>query len=235
MAPQTWFITGASRGIGLELVKQLAVSGEGHTIIAACRSPISATALKSVGPGKGKIYIVQMDVVDEQSIKSGVKEVEKILGGNGVIDYLINNAGVGCGDEPFEIRPDVLMNQFKTHVVGPSIITQLLIPYVERSQRKVVINFTSGLSSIGLDFGTKCASYSVSKTALNMLTYKFAKAKPEVIFFVIDPGWVKTDLGGPNAMLEVDVAVRNLLQVFKDATLTQSGKLLHYTGKELPW
>jgi NAD(P)-dependent dehydrogenase (short-subunit alcohol dehydrogenase family) len=72
-------------------------------------------------------------------------------------------------DRGFDFKLDDLMNSFKANVAGPALISRALLPLVERSRRKVFVNLTSGLASFGLDFGPKCMSYTVSKTALNML------------------------------------------------------------------
>jgi len=94
---------------------------------------------------------------------------------------------------------------------------------------------TSGLASIGLNFGAKNASYSISKTALNMLTYKQAKEKEDFIVICIDPGWVKTDMGGKEAMLEPTESITPIIDFLKRLTKKESGGFFGYNGSPKPW
>ena len=129
-------------------------------------------------------------------------------------------------DGPFDLKIQDLLDSLQSNVFGPALIAQAFLPLLEIGHRKVIVNFTSGLASCGLDIGPKCTSYSISKSALNMLvstnqtrflihhhlrisywwlglfplkkkttprqTYKQAKQRPDLIAFVVDPGWVKT-------------------------------------------
>ncbi|EGO18380.1 hypothetical protein SERLADRAFT_444197 [Serpula lacrymans var. lacrymans S7.9] len=94
---------------------------------------------------------------------------------------------------------------------------------------------TSGLASIQSNHGPKATSYSISKCALNMLTYKQAREKPDLIPFVVDPGWVKTEMGGPGAMLEPHESVSGILKHVSGATPDCAGKFFGYRGNEIPW
>ncbi|EGO04106.1 hypothetical protein SERLA73DRAFT_175866 [Serpula lacrymans var. lacrymans S7.3] len=233
----TWFITGASRGIGLEMTKQLLTSPT-TTVFATCRSPATATglhALKSSAGVKGTLHIVQLDVADAASIESGAKEVLKLLNGKG-LDYVFNNAGINLGaDFAFDFSPEDLLKSITSNVIGPALISRALYPAIEKSTRKVVVNMTSGLASIQSNHGPKATSYSISKCALNMLTYKQAREKPDLIPFVVDPGWVKTEMGGPGAMLEPHESVSGILKHVSGATPDCAGKFFGYRGNEIPW
>jgi len=220
----------------LELTRQL-VASPSNFVIATCRSPDSATALQALkSDAKGTLHILALDTGDETSIRESVKAVDAILGGKG-LDYLYNNAAVmdGGNDSAFNFSYAALLNTLKVNVAGPALMAQLYIPYLEKGKRKVIVNITSGLASIGLDFGDKNATYSVSKTALNMLTYKQAKARPDLIAYVIDPGWVKTDMGGPGAMLEPHETVAKQLKLATSVTAKDSGKFFSHAGEEIVW
>ncbi|KAF8590403.1 NAD(P)-binding protein [Ramaria rubella] len=234
----TWLVTGASRGIGLELVHQIVAGGD--TVFATARSPDSASDLQQLAassPG-GRIHVVQLDVADAESIKTAAGKVEELLEGRG-LDYLLNNAGKGCGDIPPSIMDmDVFMDAMRSNVVGPALVFQAFLPALERSKRPegpVILNTTSGLASIGLDIGGKATNYSITKCALNMLTYKQSKEKSNMIFFVMDPGWVKTALGGEGAQLEIPFSVSHQYKQIVSATRKDSGTFKRYNGEIIPW
>ncbi|OSX61335.1 hypothetical protein POSPLADRAFT_1047550 [Postia placenta MAD-698-R-SB12] len=237
MATSTWLITGSSRGLGLEIVRQL-IRSPANLVIATCRNPAAATALQALrGDSKGPLHVVPLDVSDPDSIRSSVKTVEDILGDQG-LDYLYNNAGISPGIEPaFDFEYSDLLETLKINIAAPALISQVYLPLVEKSNRKVIINVSSGLGSIGLDRGSVYSAYSVTKAGLNMLTYKQAKAKPDLIVITLAPGWTKTGeyMGGPNAVLEPYQSVEGQLKVVTGLTPQDSGKFFDYTGEILPW
>ncbi|EPS96145.1 NAD-binding protein [Fomitopsis schrenkii] len=241
----TWLVTGhvlavlqrlvTSRGIGFELVRQL-VSNPNNIVVATCREPSRASKLHALkDSAKEQLYIVALDVSSEASIRGSVAEVSRILGDRG-LDYLYNNAAVTEGDDSaFNFSYDGLLDTLRANVAGPALLGMAYLPLLEQGRRKVIVNMTSGLASIGLDFGAKNATYSISKTALNMLAYKQAKTQPDLIAYVVDPGWVKTDMGGPNAMMEPEESVARLIKLATTATTKSSGKFFRHDGEEIPW
>ncbi|KIJ61524.1 hypothetical protein HYDPIDRAFT_115668 [Hydnomerulius pinastri MD-312] len=233
----TWLVTGASRGIGFNIVQQLLRSPD-NVVIAACRNLKSAQALMALelAPDtSGKLYLVQMDVTDETSISSAKNEVETMLGEAG-LDYLINNAGVAVrNDTPATLAPKDLTATIIANVAGPALVTRAFIPLIARSNRKVIANISTAMASIGVDYGGEHSSYSISKAALNMLTYKQSKEWPDLIPFVVDPGWVKTDMGGSNATLEPHESAAGIIQVVSSATASNAGCFIDYKGEMVPW
>ncbi|KAI0639845.1 NAD-P-binding protein [Trametes polyzona] len=231
-----WLITGASRGIGLELSKQL-LATTSDIVIATCRTPATATALNALAESaKGRLHVVPLDITNDQSVKDSVQKVASILGDRG-IDYLINNAGVTFGgdDRAFNIDLDALRRTFETNVVGPTHVSEVYLPYVEKSEKKTVVNVSSTLGSVGTDLGHYFASYSITKAAVNMLTYKQSKARPDLTVVCICPGHLKTDMGGPNAALEVSVGVEGVRKVIQSLTHEDTGKFVNYKGEHVPW
>ncbi|OSX61296.1 hypothetical protein POSPLADRAFT_1034746 [Postia placenta MAD-698-R-SB12] len=235
MATSTWLITGSSRGLGLELVRQLTRS-PANLVIATCRNPAEATALQTLkSDAKGPLHIVPLDVSDSASIRSSVRTVESILGDQG-LDYLYNNAAISPGLEAaFDFEYSALLETLKINIAAPALISQVYLPLVEKSNRKVIVNVSTSFGSIGLDVGPLCAAYSATKAGLNMLTYKQAKAKPGLTVITLDPGWVKTDMGGPNAALEPHQSVEGQLRVVTGLTPQDSGKYFNHAGEILPW
>ncbi|KAG1729354.1 uncharacterized protein EDB91DRAFT_814851 [Suillus paluster] len=230
----TWFLTGASRGIGLELTRQLLESSS-NTVFATCRSPATAFALDALKSSSGILHVVQIDVMDEVSIKAGCSRVLELLNGTG-LDYVINNAAISpVTDLPSSFDPAVFAETIKCNVTGPALVTRFLLPAIENSSRKVIVNISSSLASISKDLGPKLTGYSISKAGLNMLTYKQMRERPDFIPILMDPGWVKTDLGGERAKIETHVSVTGILNVVTQLTLADAGKFYNYLGKQIPW
>ncbi|OAX32364.1 NAD(P)-binding protein [Rhizopogon vinicolor AM-OR11-026] len=232
--PVTWFLTGASRGIGLEITRQLLESSS-NTVFASCRSPATAFDLDALKSSPGTLHIIQIDVMDEISIKAGCSKVLELLNGTG-LDYVINNAAINhAGDLAFSFDPAALAETIQCNVTGPALVTRFLLPSIEKSSRKVIVNISSPLASIGRDLGPISTSYSISKTGLNMLTYKQSRERPDFIPILMDPGWVKTDMGGEGAKIEPHVSVTGILNVATKLTSADAGKFYTYLGKVNPW
>ncbi|GJE95731.1 SDR family oxidoreductase [Phanerochaete sordida] len=231
----TWLITGSSRGIGLETTRQL-LQAPSNVVIATCRSPSTAVELQALSEGaKGKLHILPLDTADMSSIDAVLKPVDEILGEGG-LDYLLNNAAINVGmDTGFSFSPDDLLRTINVNVAGPGHLAQTLLPLLERGRKKTIMNMTSGLASIALDCGPKCATYSISKTAVNMLTYKQSKARPDFTVICLDPGWVKTEMGGEGAVLEPHESVSSILKVLGSLTLEDSGKFFNRDKGVIPW
>ncbi|KAF9814208.1 hypothetical protein IEO21_05219 [Rhodonia placenta] len=237
MASATWLVTGTSRGLGLELVRQLARSPT-NRVIAACRNSDRATALHSLTSGaKGDLHVLELDVGDPASIRDSVKTVEHILGDSG-LDYLYNNAGVNAKiDDAFGLDCGDFMKALEINVAAPALLAQAYLPLIEKSQRKVIVNVSSRYGSVSLDRGPTWPVYSITKSALNMLTYKQAKARPDLIVISLAPGWVKTGehMGGPNAALEPHQSVEDQLRIVTGLTPQDSGKFFNHTGEVYPY
>ncbi|KAL1948593.1 hypothetical protein VTO73DRAFT_10399 [Trametes versicolor] len=232
----TWLVTGASRGIGLELVRQL-LESPANLVVAACRTPETATTLGELNAtAKGILHTVKLDVSDSDNVQASAKELEPILGETG-LDYLINNAGIAEGGNAFALNPDVLMRTFRTNVVGPALVSQAFLPFLEKSEKKTILNISSsgGSLAIAAQVGTRNTSYAMSKAALNMLTYKQKVERPDITLITMCPGWTKTDMGGQDAMLEPKESVAGILKVITSVTPADSGKFLRYNGEEVPW
>ncbi|CDO74376.1 hypothetical protein BN946_scf184956.g5 [Trametes cinnabarina] len=231
-----WLVTGANRGIGLELTKQL-LRNPSNIVLAACRNPDQAAALNEVAQAaNGRVHVLCLDVTDRSSIRDAFSEATRILGDKG-IDYLLNNAAINLRDwdSAFTLDPDVMQQVFETNVVGPAYITQVFLPLVEKSAKKMVVNVSSELGRFNADFGTRSTSYSVAKAGLNMLTYKQQKERPDIVFISLCPGWLKTDMGGQEAPNDVAVGVEGVIKTILGLTPVDSGKFFNWKGQELSW
>ncbi|RDX44183.1 NAD(P)-binding protein [Lentinus brumalis] len=233
-----WLITGANRGVGLEMVNQLLQSpSNAATIIAACRTPSTAADLQKLSDhANGRLRVVALDVANKASVYQAAEQVAAILGGRGV-DYLINNAGIlpGGTDTAFCMDVGVLEETFTTNVSGPSHVAQAFIGLVEKSAKRTIVNISSTLGSMGADPGAVHASYAVSKAALNMLTYKEAKEKPSLIVISMCPGSLQTDMGGESATYPVSVGVAGILKTVRSLKKEDSGTFFNFKGEHVPW
>jgi NAD(P)-dependent dehydrogenase (short-subunit alcohol dehydrogenase family) len=234
-------ITGTNRGIGLEFVRQLAQSSD-NTIIAATRSLSSdLTDLKAAA--SPSTHILECDTSNVASIHSFVKAVSRVLGG-GKIDFLLNSAGVNLASwqSSLTLSQDELYAQIAVNVIGPAKIVELLLDAGVLSSDVRILNMSSGLGSMQRSSEIaprKCAGYSISKAGLNMLTvHQSEDLKPQLpgsVVIVMDPGWVKTRLGGEGAMLEPSKSVGDMLSVLHGLTSEDTGSFYHHAGEKIPW
>ncbi|EIW52363.1 NAD-P-binding protein [Trametes versicolor FP-101664 SS1] len=234
--PTSWLVTGANRGIGFEIVRQL-LSSPTNVVVAAARTPEKATALKDLQKtAKGTLHVIKLDVSDFESIRASAKDLQAILGDSG-LEYLINNAAVGPLDTVFTMEAEGLLDTFKTNSVGPALVSQVALPFLEKGTEKKILHISSTGGSIGTagHVGARFGSYSMTKAALNMLAYKQKLERPDFTVITLCPGWVKTDMGGEGAQLEPHESVSGILKIITSATTTDSGKYLRYNGETIPW
>jgi NAD(P)-dependent dehydrogenase (short-subunit alcohol dehydrogenase family) len=235
MAVRHALVTGASRGLGLAFTHQLLVAG--WHVVATCRQPGRATRLNALAGGyPGRLHVLPLDVSRWASQAELVRELPLALGDTGRLDLLVNNAGILHSGERFgALEPAGFEDSFRTNALGPLLLAQALAPWLADGAK--VANLSSSLGSIASTrrFGTP--SYCMSKAALNMATVLLAHvlAARGMIVVALDPGWVRTDMGGAGAQLEPDVAVANLLRVIATLSADDSGRFLDGHGQAVPW
>lgn len=231
---QRFAISGANRGIGLELVRQLLARGD--RVVAGCRHPgraLKLTELAAAHPGH--LHLVPLDLDKERSIAGFAREVTMITD---ALDVLINCAGVLASGERFgELAAKTFADSFQTNVIGPLLLTQALAPALARGTRARVINISSEVGSIADTTGFHTPSYAVSKAALNMVTRLLAAqcAAQGIAVISLHPGWVRTDMGGASAPLGAAESVAGLLRVIDALEPADSGRFLDWRGKTLAW
>ncbi|KAF2714179.1 NAD(P)-binding protein [Pleomassaria siparia CBS 279.74] len=235
----TYFLTGANRGIGLEFVRQLS-SDPSNNIIAAVRSRRSElAALKAMAKSHRNVHLIECDVSSPDSIASLEFRVAEILSRTGEnLNYLFNVAGINSSssDTSLSVDPVSLQNHMNTNVLGPAKIVETLRQYLARGA--VVMNLSSGLGSMTVATGvSKCCTYSISKAAQNMLTLHQARdlKRSHVIVIAMEPGWVKSDMGGKGAMVEPEISIEGMLDVVKGLKRDDSGKFYSFNGSQIPW
>ncbi|PIL23173.1 hypothetical protein GSI_14482 [Ganoderma sinense ZZ0214-1] len=231
-----WFITGTSRGIGLELTKQL-LQSPSNVVLATCRNPSKADALQALTASSGgRLHVLPLDVSDADSITSAAQAAEKIVGDKG-IDYLINNAGINPGgyDSPFEFDVARFTEAFQTNLVGPALVSKALLPLVEKSVRKTIVNVSSTVGSVSSVWAAQPLSYAIVKAGLNMLTAKQAKARPDLTVISMCPGHLQTELGGASAPTPASVGVGGVLKVLAGLTPKDTGRFINSKGDTVQW
>ncbi len=217
-------VTGANRGLGLETCRQLAALG--LTVILTSRDPAKGQAAVDALQAKGLVLRFQpLDVTDGTSV---AQLGEFVANDYGRVDVLVNNAGVFLdpigGSDPsassvFRADIDTLRSSMETNLYGPLRLCQTLIPLMNGSGR--VVNVSSGMGQLS-EMNGGCPGYRFSKTALNALTRILADELQNTRIKVnsVCPGWVRTDMGGPNATRSVEEGAATIVWL---ATLPDDG------------
>lgn len=219
-------ITGANRGIGLSLARLYA--GRGDEVHGTARTPGDAKELAAL-PG---VTVHALDVRDDRSAQA----LASSLGGGGV-DLLVNNAGIASGWEDLgAFDPKDALDVFHTNAIGPVLVTRALRPAL-RARKGKVFHVSSGLGSIGDNGMGGSYAYRMSKAAMNMAgkTLAIELRSEGVASIVVEPGWVKTDMGGSGATLDPDECARRLAVIFDERGLESTGKFFKLTNRELVW
>ncbi|OLL25877.1 putative oxidoreductase [Neolecta irregularis DAH-3] len=243
----SYLVTGASRGLGAEFVRQLVLSPKSTIVYAAARNPHSSADLKEIKKidKDGKLVFLTIDIDDEASITAAVKAVEQQSGG---LDVLINCAGIASLQKIQDLTGEELLRLLKTNVVGTHLVTRALLSLIKKGSGKKIVNMcalfycswintysSSYTGSIGGSNALRCGGYATSKTALNAITVRWAKEHQDLAIFIVHPGWVKTDMGGSDAALEKDVSIKGMLEVIEKTGREGSGTSLGYDGSTLQW
>ncbi len=235
---QKYLVTGSNRGIGLALVRQLLT--DGHHVIAAARQPQESVALKELEMiHREQISLAQIDVNSDKSVE-GCAAILRDLTGS--IDVLINNAGLFPeeGNETLaEMTPQFFRDAFETNVLGPFRMVRAFLPMLEGAENPRIVNISSGAGSIAEKEDHSYYAYSTSKAALNMLTRAIAaELKPKGICVVaLSPGWVKTDMGGPNALITPEESAAAIAKTIARLTMERTSTFMGRDGKteDYPW
>lgn len=241
MSPQAWFVSGANRGIGYELVK--IVADLGHVIFAGVRNPSKATALKSLAARNSNIHIVQLESTSVSDAAAAAKTVEQVTGG---LDVVVANAGIANNWQKItELSLESLNDHFQVNAVGPIILFQALYPLLLQRQTRKFVTVSTLAGSISQTIPIPDTVYGSSKAALNFITRSIHKEHSEegFIVFPIHPGMVDSDMGQSAAPLfgmkklpmSPFESAEAVFRVVNTSTKEQSGKFLSYDGTELPW
>jgi NAD(P)-dependent dehydrogenase (short-subunit alcohol dehydrogenase family) len=226
-------ITGANRGLGLEFATQY-LSADWQ-VYATCRQPESAEALQALARSrKERLEILAMDVTSAPTIAQAAAAMR-----GRTIDVLLNGAGIigEPGQRTGKVDYANWAQVLDVNTMGPLRVTEAFLESVARSDRKLVVTITSGLGSLADNTSGGAIAYRSSKAAVNMVMRSVAidVAERGVASVVVNPGWVRTDMGGANAPLTPAESVSALRKLIETLGVQQSGKFFNYDGREYPW
>jgi NAD(P)-dependent dehydrogenase (short-subunit alcohol dehydrogenase family) len=217
-----WVVTGANRGIGLELVRQLAARGD--EVIAACRAGSRELAELGVKVVDG------VDVTDDAGHAALVRATE-----GRTVDVLVHNAGLLVPDALDALDPDAIRRSIEVNALGPLRLTKALLPRLAKGSKIALM--TSRMGSLGDNTSGGMYAYRMSKAALNMAGVSLARdlAGRGVSVVILHPGFIRTDMTGHTGNDDPPAAAKGLLARIDELSPSTSGKFMHANGQELPW
>lgn len=236
-------ITGSSRGIGLELVERYLQQADTF-LLATCRHPERASALQALTQTyPDRLRIIPLEVTDQQSIDEALRLVRREVDG---LEMLVNNAGIlpGGVDDMVKnaakfgyLEAAAMEEVFRVNTIAPVMIAQAFSDLLRNGTHARIINLTSEAGSISMQESGKHYSYLASKAALNMMTRCLTAdfRKDNVIVISIHPGWIQTDMGGPNAKLDRAVTLPSLVKVIDGLTMNDTSSFFNWDGSRMPW
>lgn len=229
---KTALITGANKGIGREVARQLAAKGF-HVFVGARNAKAGRKAAEEIGKKCGKATFLEIDVADNDSVTKAAREFSNI---EDHLDALVNNAGiVADGDEAvLEISDDLFRKTLETNTLGTLRVTRAFAPLLRKSKAPRVINVSSGSGQLTGGADGWAPAYSISKSALNGVTSQLAAALPKFAVNSVCPGWVRTEMGGDNASRSVEEGADTIVWLASEARQDLTGKFLR-DRKEIPW
>lgn len=229
---KTALITGANKGIGHEVARQLAAKGF-HVFVGARNAKAGRKAAEEIAKKCGKATFLEIDVADNNSVSKAAREFSNSVDH---LDVLVNNAGiVADGDEAIlEISDDLFRKTLEANTLGPLRVTRAFAPLLRKSKAPRVINVSSGSGQLTGGADGWAPAYSISKTALNGVTSQLAAAFPKFAVNSVCPGWVRTDMGGENASRSVEEGADTIAWLATEAPQELTGKFLR-DRKEIPW
>ena len=227
-----YLVTGTNRGIGLEFVKQLLARGD--TVLATCRDMDKAEELVTLKDSHETLSVHELDVTSAESMANFPKRLE-----GRAIDVFINNAGIyGPRGASFgKVDGKEWAQVLEVNAIAPVLLTQLLMEHLRKGRDKKLVYISSKMGSIGDNSGGGQYIYRSSKTALNAAVKSLSIDLADAGFAatVIHPGWVQTDMGGPNALIDTKTSVSGMLQVIDKLKLDNAGQFYNYDGEIIPW
>lgn len=224
----TVLVTGASRGLGREFCRQYAA--EGWRVLATMRDPDTAAPFDRDG-----IERFRLDVSARDRILGLARELEGTA-----IDLLVNNAGLWAGDmeEGLGGFSDARwMEELRVHVLGTMAMCEAFAPHVEASGKKLIVQISSGNGSLSRDPNASYYPYNTTKAALNMITrgMAFDLSRRGIAVVALSPGYVATDMSGPNADLRPEESVSAMRALIERLGPDDSGGFRRHTGEIYPW
>jgi NAD(P)-dependent dehydrogenase (short-subunit alcohol dehydrogenase family) len=232
MTNPTILITGANRGIGLELTEKFAEAG--WQVLACCRNPADAGQLQALSERGLAIELHALDVTDYAQMAALSDQLA-----NRPIDILLSNAGIyGSKGAGFgEVDTEEWRQVLEVNTIAPLMLVQAFVEQVAASQQKLVAVISSKVGSIADNSSGGSYVYRSSKTAVNQVVKSLSidLAGRDIAVISLHPGWVQTEMGGPNAEIGTDESVSGLKGILQSAGRAQSGQFIEFNGDSIPW
>jgi NAD(P)-dependent dehydrogenase (short-subunit alcohol dehydrogenase family) len=228
---KTALVTGANKGIGFEVVRELTRLGL-RVFLGARNAKAGRAAAEKLG-SEGDVIFLEIDVSDDKSIRAAAEELSRH---SDRLDVLINNAGILLDDDKdaLTITHEVFENTVRTNTLGPWLVAQAFTPLMKKSREPRIVNVSSGGGQLEDGADGWAPVYCVSKTALNGVTVQLAAALPKFAVNSVCPGWVRTDMGGENASRSVAEGAATIVWLATDAPHDLTGKFIR-DRKVIPW
>lgn len=228
-------VSGTSRGLGLEFVRQYLAAG--HRVFGLARNSQRSKGLMALArEHPDTLTALTCDVTDEGQVREAARATAARADG---LEIVINNAGIGGWRGGIDdLDMDQVRDVFETNALGPLRVSQAFLPLLRRGRApRRLVHITSLMGSIGDNRSGGSYPYRISKVALNMASVNLAHElrDEEIVSVVLHPGWVRTDMGGPGATLSVDEAVGALIDTIDDLTMEHTGGFYDRLGEALPW
>ena len=222
----TWLVTGANRGIGLQFARTLSARGE--RVVGTARRPERAAELAQTGA-----RVEVLDVGDDASVAA----LAKSLAGQ-PLDVLVLSAAIGeAGPAVDRLVAVDVERTLNVDAVGAVRVTTALLPNLRAGKRRTIVALSSGLGSIDRNSEGGWIAYRMAKAALNMFVRSAASelARERFLCVLIDPGWVRTDMGGRGATLTPEESVEAMLRSIERLGPSDSGRFIDRRGRDVPW
>jgi NAD(P)-dependent dehydrogenase (short-subunit alcohol dehydrogenase family) len=234
-------VTGANKGIGFEVARQLA--RKGFQVFLGARNEkageVAAEKLRQEGEkerhngGHAVVTVLQIDVADAESVERAAEEFSRH---SDRLDALVNNAGILLdGDKDvLMVAPETFETTLRTNTLGALLVAQAFVPFLKKSDAPRIVNVSSGGGRLADGADGWAPAYCISKTALNGVTAQLAAALPKFAVNSVCPGWVRTDMGGPSATRSVGEGATGIVWLAVDAPQDETGKFWR-DRKVIPW
>jgi NAD(P)-dependent dehydrogenase (short-subunit alcohol dehydrogenase family) len=234
-------VTGANKGIGFEVARQLA--REGYRVFIGARDEkagkAAAEKLRTEGakttkdPSDDCIRFLKIDISEPDNIRAAAEHFGKQ---SERLDVLINNAGILLDDdkEVLNCSSEIFEKTLRTNTLGALLVSQAFVPFLQKSDAPRIVNVSSGGGQLDGGADGWAPAYCISKTALNGVTVQLAAALPKFAINSVCPGWVRTDMGGSNATRSVAEGASGIVWLAVEAPQNQTAKFFR-DRKEIPW
>jgi len=228
---KTALVTGANKGIGFEVSRELARMG--FRVFLGARNVKAGRAATEKLSKDGEVVFIKIDVADADSVRQAAEEVARQ---SDHLDVLINNAGILLDEDKdaLTITPEIFETTLRTNTLGPWLVAQAFVPLLKKSREPRIVNVSSGGGQLEDGADGWAPGYCVSKTALNGVTVQLAAALPKFAVNSVCPGWVRTGMGGENANRSVAEGAATIVWLATDAPHNLTGKFIK-DRKVIPW